>query len=158
MPLPYEYMVTEAIIRMCKVTLADNILYQFRKSVIKTFDVPLNSYSFVQDDIFAGSVPSKMVLAMISSKAFNCSPQNNPYNFQNFGAEFLAFYVGGTSLPAAPWQPDFQAGHYAREFCSLFTGTGMYGKNEGNYISRTDAGGYTMFIFDVDPWRSPDYA
>ena len=87
----------------------------FRKSVIKTFDVPINSYCYIKDDIFADSVPSKMVLAIVSSKAFNGSP-------------------------------------YAREFRSLFTGAGMYGKNEGNYISRSVyAGGYTMFVFEIDP-------
>ena len=64
----------------------------------------------------------------------------------------MALYVDGVQIPSKPLQPDFANENHMRSYASLFNGTGLMSKDQGNDISRDEyGGGYTLFAFDLTP-------
>ncbi len=109
-------------------------------------------------DIFQGQIPSRVVVAVLSSQAYTGAYNKNPYNFQHFNCNFIGLYADGQSVPGEPTVCDYKNGHYVNAYLSLFTGVGKYGLNEGNYIARDNyPNGYCMYVFDVSGRRGREY-
>ena len=75
-----------------------------RRVVTKMLSIPAGNMSFVQDHIFLGQLPKRLIIGCVRNTAFNGSYQQNPFNFDNFGANFLAIYVDGEQVPYKPSQ------------------------------------------------------
>ncbi|KAJ8018759.1 hypothetical protein HOLleu_43082 [Holothuria leucospilota] len=129
--------------------------YPIRRVVTKVFSVPTGNMSFVQDHIFLGQLPKRLIVGCVRNTAFNGSYQQNPFNFDHFGTNFLAVYMDGEQIPYKPLKPTFTAdgsGNYIRAYHTLFSGTNKMNQDEGNAISRKDyPGGYTLYAFDLTP-------
>jgi len=125
--------------------------YPIRRVVCKSFTVPQNYLDITHEKLFSGQLPTRIVIGLVSNRAFNGHAQDNPFNFQHFGLSEIALYLDGQQQHAVrPIQPDYENGHYIRAYDSLFAGTGKLCKDEGLYISREDyAGGYAMYTFDL---------
>ncbi|KAJ8032507.1 hypothetical protein HOLleu_26052 [Holothuria leucospilota] len=70
----------------------------------------------------------------------------NPFNFEHFGANFLAVYMDGEQIPYKPLKPSFTedgGANYIRAYHTLFSGTDKMNQDEGNAISRKDYTGGT---------------
>ena len=104
--------IVDATLKVCKVTPTptllvahnealkeSNALYPYKKTQIKTFNIPSGQYNFLLDDIYQGQLPSHLVLAMTTSKAFNGDYKLNPYNMQMFKLSSLGVYVNDESMP-----------------------------------------------------------
>ncbi|KAJ8045639.1 hypothetical protein HOLleu_08684 [Holothuria leucospilota] len=111
--------------------------------------------SFVQDHIFLGQLPKRIIVGCVRNTAFNGSFLENPFNFEHFGANFLAVYMDGEQIPYKPLKPSFTedgGANYIRAYHTLFSGTDKMNQDEGNAISRKDyPGGYTLYAFDLTP-------
>ena len=151
--------VNSAIILSHDAALSEgNAIYPIIKSNIKTFSVAAGIQSFSQDDLFQGEVPTRVIVALSSSAAFNGTINKNPFNFENWNLNFLAFYVDGESRPATPLTPNYKTNNYTPEYLTLFSGTGKYRTNNGVYISKEDyAQGYAIYVIDLDENHSKDY-
>ena len=168
----YKMEITEATLKVCKVTptptlllahseglKVSNALYPYQKTQIKTFNIPSGQYSFLLDDFYQGQVPSRLVIGMVKSKAFNGDYTLNPYNMEMFKINSLGVYVNDESIPGKPLQLKTSGGlkaEYTAAYYNMFVGLNRDGENWGNDISNMDFGyGYGLFVFDLLPGDQP---
>ncbi len=160
----YRVRITDAVLKLCTVKVNPAVLighgeglekapaiYPFTKTDIRTFAVAAGQYTVSVEDIFQGSVPTSLIVGLISSEAYSGNLKRNPFNFQHMNCSYLALYVDGQSKPAHPLQPNFEKGNFVEAYLTLFTGTGKYRTNSGNFISREEyPEGYTLYVIDVE--------
>ena len=125
--------------------------YPIRRVVCKTFAVPQNYLDVTHEKLFSGQLPTRIVVGLVSNRAFNGHLESNPFNFKHYNLSEIALYLDGQQQFALkPIQPDYTNGLYIRAYESLFTGTGKQFRDEGLYISREDyANGYALYAFDL---------
>ena len=129
--------IEEATLKVCRVTPTAHMLtahqetlnrkhmalYPYIKSDLKRFTVAKGSHDFVQDDIFQSTIPSRVIIGMISNEALNGSYRFNPFNFKNYKARFIQVCVDGESVPAKALQCRFgdiyTEGNYVDAYMSL---------------------------------------
>ena len=125
--------------------------YPLKRVVLMTFSIPLNNLSAVQDNLFLSQLPTRIVIGLVDSAAFNGHYAKNPFNFRPHGLSFLSLFLEGKQIPAKPLTPDFDK-LYVRSFLNLITGTGSVNKDDGNYLEYRDfPGGYVLYAFNLSP-------
>lgn len=126
--------------------------YPIRRGVVTTFTIPQNNLSMNKDNVIMGQLPRRMVVGLVSNKAFNGATNVNPFDFKNYGVNYLALYVDGVQFPTKPLTPSFDNDQYLRSYMTLFEGTGMLHDNRGHGITRGNyKGGYALYAFDLTP-------
>jgi len=127
------------------------VKYPIRRVVCKSFAVPQNYLDVSHEKLFSGQLPTRIVIGLVSNRAFNGHVGSNPFNFQHFNLSEIGLYLDGQQQHAVrPIQPDYEHGLYIRAYNSLFVGTGKIYKDEGLYITREDyANGYALYAFDL---------
>ena len=166
----YYFEIGEAVLKVCQVKLNPGVLvshgerikqtpaiYPHMRSDLRAFNIQSGSLTWSADDLFQNQAPSRVVVGMVTSKAYAGSYQSNPYNFQHFNCSFMSLSVDGKSLPSEPFQCDFDKDQFVSAYLSLFTGVGKFDQNEGNFITRSDfSSGYSVFLFDVSGRRGKE--
>lgn len=128
-----------------------NALYPLTRVDIKSFTIGSGLLSKSIDNIYTGQQPKRVVVGFVLNTAFNGNLRRNPYNFQNFGINYLAFSLDGEQIPSKPLTPDFSS-QYIDAYHTLFSGTGIHYQDEGNDISREDyPNGNCLMAFDLSP-------
>lgn len=149
------------LIAHAKALSSATVKYPITRVEVKTFTMHSGIIGDSLENVILGQLPKRVVLGFVDNKAFNGDRTKNPFNFQNFGINFLSLYVDGTQIPSKPLQPKFDknAPMYVESYHTLFSGTGIHYMNEGNDISRDEyADGYCLFAFDLTPDLSAHYA
>ena len=125
--------------------------YPIKRVVCKSFTIPQNYLDVSHEKLFSGQLPTRIVIGLVSNRAFNGNAESNPFNFQHFGLSEMALYLDGQQQHAVrPIQPDYGNDRYIRAYDTLFAGTGKLCKDEGLYISREDySEGYALYAFDL---------
>jgi len=125
--------------------------YPIRRVVCKSFAIPQNYLDVSHEKLFSGQLPARIVIGLVSNRAFNGHAESNPFNFQHFNLSEISLYLDGQQQHAIrPIQPDYEHGLYIRAYSSLFAGTGKLCRDEGVFISRDDyASGYALYAFDL---------
>ncbi|XP_053534212.1 uncharacterized protein F54H12.2-like [Ictalurus punctatus] len=90
--------------------------YPIDRVCVKNFSIPVGSRVCNQENLFLGTLPKSVVLAMVDNDAFTGSYDKNPFAFKNYDLEFLAVYLDGQQHPAKPLQPEYGSGSAVREF------------------------------------------
>lgn len=167
----YTYEIGEAVLKVCHVKLNPGVLishaetlkrspalYPYMKSDIRTFNIAPGTYTWSMDDIFQGVIPSRLIVALVSSQAYSGEYNKNPFNFQHFNVNHMGFYVDGQSMPSQPFACNYKSSNYVDAYLSLFSALGKMNEDEGNMISRKDFGkGYAIYVFDVTGRQGKDY-
>ena len=166
----YKLEIMDATLKVCKVTPTpallighgnalkeSNALYPHQKTQLKTFNISKGLYNFMLDDLFQGQVPSRVVVAMVTSKAFNGDYKLNPYNMQHFDISTLGIYVDDESVPGKPLQMNFADGReWMAAYHAMYAGLNRDGQDWGNDIDQNDFfGGSALFVFDLLPGDQP---
>ena len=113
---------------------------------------PQGNFNFIKDNLFVNQRPTRLVVALVDSSAFNGNYSQSPFEFKHYKINSLALYLDGQQIPTKALKPDFVNKNYARSYLSLFMGTGSAWKDTGNSITYDAYGdGYTMFCFDLSP-------
>ena len=158
----YKVEITDAVLKLCYVAVNPQVIvghnealqiteavYPFWKSTIKTYGIASGNFTFSCEDILSGMIPSKVLVAFVSSESYAGSYKFNPYNFANFDLNYLSLEIDGNSVPGRPYQPNFGTQDYAAEYLSLFFD--KYPAHGGNFITRVDyLSGYTVYGFNVE--------
>ncbi|XP_073673531.1 uncharacterized protein F54H12.2-like [Garra rufa] len=113
--------------------LSSTAKYPIDRVCLKNFSIPAGSRVSNQENLFLGTLPKSIVLAMVDNDAFTGAYDKNPFAFKHYDLEFLA-----KQFPAKPLQPDFAGGSAVREFYQLATATGRHLKNQPLSINRED--------------------
>jgi len=163
----YKMEITDAVLKVCKITptptllighsnaLKDNhALYPYQKTQIRTFNIPSGQLNFLLDDLYQGQVPSRLVVAMVKSKAFNGDYNFNPYNATSSHLSSLGVYVNDESIPGKPLQ--IQADACTSAYYNMFTALNRDGQDWGNDIKSVEFPlGNAWFVFDLLPGDQP---
>ena len=103
----------------------------------KSFAVPQHYLDVSREKLFSGQLPTRVVIGLVTNRAFNGHAGSNPFNVQHFNLSEIALYLDGQQQHAiTPIQPDDEHGLYNKAYDSLFGGTEKLCKDEGLYMSR----------------------
>ena len=135
-----------------------NAFYPYMRSEIKTFNVATGSYDFSVDNIFNSMTPSRVIVALTSSKGYNGDYTRNPFNFHHYDVNYMDFKVNNISRPSNALKPNFTNGNYVSSYLTLFSVMGKNQAHQGNDISREDYSlGYALFCFQVFNKQTKDF-
>ena len=159
----YKIDIVDSKLKVCFVKVNDDIilsqdvvlkttpaLYPYTSSNIKSYSIPKGTQTWAIDNVFLNDVPDKVYVALNSSEAFSGHIQKNPYNFQHMNVRLLGFDVNGRSQPSVPFTPHYEDSNYIEPYLSLFSATGRYQQDTGNYIGKDEyPNGYCIYAFDL---------
>ncbi len=129
-----------------------NAKYPVRRVICKTFTVPAGNLNCSRENLFAGQLPTRLVIGCVDNDAFNGSYTKNPFNFKHYDLTQMKIYLDGQQQHIKPLEPNFDANQFISAYMSLYSGTGKQQKDEGNQIERSDYGnGYALYAFDLTP-------
>src|SRR5258708_38953077 len=96
-----------------------------RRVVCKSYSVGTGMRDNVNEGLFTGQIPSRIVIAMVDNEAFNGSYRRNPFNFKHFHLSSIKIYVDGqTNNNIKAIECDFENHQSLSGYLSLFTGSG----------------------------------
>lgn len=137
--------------------LRGNALYPLSCVNVKTYSIPANSRICNQENLFLGTMPKYIVLAMVNHEAFKGRSDLSPFNFVHKDVEYLALCQDGRQVPAKAFQPQFNQGISVREFYNMFTATERHMKDLPLGIDREDFNhGYSLFVFNLNAGEDAD--
>ncbi|GFV71136.1 uncharacterized protein F54H12.2 [Trichonephila clavipes] len=114
--------------------------YPIDRVSCKVFSIPQSSYSFIQDNVFSGQMPKRIVIACVDNDAFNGNYKKSPFEFKHYDVNFIGVYVDGQPVPHQPLELDFEKGNYIQAYNNLFL------NSEGLHLSRSEfSKGYSLF-------------
>lgn len=123
--------------------------YPIDRVLCKTYSVSAGSWSFMQDNVFLGAMPKRVIITCLENAAVNGQYNLNPFLFHHYHANFLSIYVDGQPVPSKPLEMNFAKNSYIRAYHRLFS---SFNQDKGNYLSRDEfANGHTLYAFDLTP-------
>ncbi|XP_048507999.1 uncharacterized protein F54H12.2-like [Athalia rosae] len=127
--------------------------YPVTRVEVKAFTIHAGVQAETLDNVILGQLPKRVILGLVSNKAFNGDRKRNPFNFQHFMLNYLSLYVDGIQIPSKALQPSFgKNGVYVDTYHTLFSGTGVHFLNEGCGIGRLHYEmGNCLTAFDLTP-------
>ena len=126
--------------------------YPIRRVICKTFTIPAGYLDVSHEKLFAGQLPSRLIIGCVDNKAFNGDVSKNPFNFKHFSLSDIMVYLDGQQHGIKPLTSNFAQRQYISAFMSLFSGTGKANRDERNGIDRSAfANGYELYAFDLRP-------
>ena len=67
----------------------------------------LGTHGQTMHNIILGPIPKRLIKGFVENKACNGDGVLNPFNFQNFGINFLCLCIDGVQVLSKPLQPNF---------------------------------------------------
>ena len=120
--------------------------YPINRVLCKAYSIPAGNMSFVQDNIFIGQMPHRIVIACVDNDAFNGNYKKSPFEFKHYNINFMGVYIDGQPVPHNPLQPNFEKNNFIRAYQNLF----INAENKGLYLSRSEfSDGYSIFLFEL---------
>ena len=166
-----KLLIDEIYLNVCKVNVSPEVMtghaaaleiadsiYPFVRTDIRTFNIAEGNFGMNIEDIWQGEVPTRLVVGLVKSQAYNGDYHLNPYHFEHFNVSDIGFFVNGEATPRPAYKLDLENGIYLQGLNSLYKITGKTMENSDIGITRdTYQQGYTLVGFDVDPTTSPDF-
>jgi len=129
-------------------------LYPYTRREIRVENLPVGFNSGTLDNIFPNALPSRVIVGMVPSVAYNGNVKNNPFEFKNYGLTQISLSVNGTTI--ATFTPNFDepdGNGIASSYLSLFDAFRELGNDFGNDILTQDyARSYALWAFNVKPY------
>lgn len=121
--------------------------YPIDRVLCKTYSVSAGSWSFMQDNVFLGAMPKRIIITCLQNASMSGQYSTNPFLFHHYDIHYLSVYVDGQPIPGKPLELDFQNKNTIRGYHSLFSG---FNQDKGIYITREEyVNGHTLFAFDL---------
>lgn len=132
--------------------LRSNAKYPFTRTEIKTKTLPVAIQNDSFDNIFLGDMPKRVIIGLVSNSAYKGAVKKNPYNFKNQNLNYLTLFVDNEQIPSKALTPNYTTQQFTLAYHTLFSGTGVHFKDDGNDISLSDYyQGYALYAFDLTP-------
>ncbi|XP_035205173.1 uncharacterized protein F54H12.2-like [Stegodyphus dumicola] len=71
--------------------------YPINRVLCKAYSIPTGNMSFIQDNIFIGQMPNRIVVACVDNDAFNGNYKKSPFEFKHYNMNFIGVYVDGST-------------------------------------------------------------
>lgn len=125
--------------------------YPINRVLCKVYSVAQGSMSFVQDNVYLGAMPQRVIIGLVDNESFNGTFRSNPFDFKHYDLNFVSVYVDGRPVPHKPLEPNFETGNTVRAYNNLF----RVEEDRGIDITREEFhSGYTLFCFSLLPDQS----
>ncbi|XP_053391379.1 uncharacterized protein F54H12.2-like [Mercenaria mercenaria] len=125
-----------------------NMKIPIRRAVVKTFTIPDGLRSKIDDHLFLGQLPKRIIIGMVKNSDMNGDERTNPFDFQHFSLSKFEVSIDGKTIHNKPYTPD--NGEYLRSYMSLYQATGALGANRSIDLSMAEyKKGYTFWGFDL---------
>ena len=161
----YRIKIVNAVMRIRKVKVSSSVYlahanvlesstakYPIKRVICKTFTVSSGYLDFIQEKLFSGQLPTRLIIGCLDNKAFNGDYKTNPFNFQHFSATELSVFLDGQQNAIKPLVMDYDKGLFVNAYMGMFTGSRQENQDEGNGIGRIEfPNGYTLYVFDLTP-------
>jgi hypothetical protein len=135
-----------------KLLQTNNFVWPHNKVEPKTLMIPTGTSQIEFDNVFQGKLPDLVTLAFVADTDMAGGYQNNPFNFQNFGVNYLAMQANGDMVPRIPYQPNFATGEYISEYLTVLRALGQdNGPTCWNLTPSEWANGYNLYAFKLTP-------
>ena len=117
---------------------------------LKTLTNGVMSESF--SNIFNnGIIPERLIIGLVTNKAYNGSYKLNPFNFGLFALKELKLTVNNAEIPETSIDLSSPTGQL-KAYNSIFAGDGTMHRARGNDINRLEwPKGYGLFVYDLTP-------
>jgi hypothetical protein len=79
--------------------------YPIRRVEVKVDTVPRGNMNYVQDNMFLGQLPKRLVIGYVDSDALNGIIMKIPFDFKHYKINFVALNVGGRQIPDKRYNP-----------------------------------------------------
>ena len=161
----FKLKIVRAVLRVRKVRIAPAVFLAHAKALergnakypvdrveCKKFTVPAGNLDLIQEHIFLGQIPTRVVIGCVDNEAFNGKYNKNPFNFKNYKIQTVSLQIDGQEQSLKPLECNFENDKIAQAYMNLFIGTGKAFKDEDIDITRQEySNGYTLFCFDMTP-------
>ena len=135
-----------------KLLQTNNFVLPMNKVDPKTLMLPTGTSQIEFDNVYQGKLPDLVTLAFVADADMAGGYQNNPFNFQNFGVNYLAMQANGDLVPRIPYQPNFTTGDYISDYLTVMRALGQdNGPNCWNLTPTEWANGYNIYAFKLTP-------
>ncbi len=79
--------------------LSTTAKYPIERVCLKNFSIPVGSRVSNQENLFLGTLPKSIILAMTENASFSGAYNKNTFAFKHFNLEFMALYRDGIQIP-----------------------------------------------------------
>ena len=135
----YSYQITDCQLKICHVEINPGLIlahsdmikerkavYNYTKSDIRTYSIAPGSHTRTGDDLFNGSIPSRIVVGVLDGQVYSGAIGRNPYAFNHHDVSYMSLCVNGNSVPGEPLTMDYKNNMFSSAYLSLYTGTNQY--------------------------------
>jgi hypothetical protein len=127
--------------------------YFFVQQELRRFIISKGNTSFFAENVFNGTCPDKIVLAMVGSESCAGSFTLNPYDFKHFDLSFVNITTNGVPAPRGVAKIDLEKGRFGPYFEELFRtaplSNGETATFSNGITKEAFAHGYSLFIVDL---------
>lgn len=112
--------------------------YPITQTIMKNFVIMSGSTDVVRENLYLGTIPSRIVLGLVKSRAVNGTFDTNPFKFEDFNLKYFQITINNQNYPDYPYTPQFKSTspkQYVREYLALFQALDIDNANSGNMIS-----------------------
>ena len=108
----YKLVISSTVWKVCYISLNPSMIlahdealkispaiYPFWRSDIKSFSVAKDSLIFMTDNIYHGTVPSKLIIGMVSNAGYSGDYSKNPFDFKHMNLNYLEVTVDRQLVP-----------------------------------------------------------
>lgn len=134
-----------------------NMRLPYNKVALKHLTIPTGVTAQEFDNIYAGLLPIRMLVAFVRDDHMQPAWGANPFLFENLNISYMALRVNGEQFPRTPLQPDFgENADYIREYLMVIDAMNLDFGNKAIDLSPTEwATNYPFFIFRLTPTGLP---
>ena len=160
-PASEKVEIVEAKLRIRHVNVTPSVALQLSNAIVKyplrtvsthlkTLTKGVFSESF--NNIFnSGIVPERLIICLISNKAYNGDYTLNPFNFGHYALKTIKLAVNNAEIPETTIDLS-DPGERIKGYNTLFAGDGTMHRGPGNDINRQEWNeGFGLFIYDLTP-------
>ena len=127
-----------------------NYRIQYTKVSSKVINVPTGVNNFESDNVFMGTLPDKIILALEANEDMAGGYGLKPFNFQNANITSIALKVNGELVPQIPLTPNFTTGDYIKEYKKVLEAMNFsIGPNCWDITPEEWAQGYNIWVFKI---------
>jgi hypothetical protein len=165
----FQFQITEAIFRACRVTVTAAILiahnqalskapavYSYKRTYVKVNTISQGHYNYVADNVYNGYSPTFMMVALTQATAAAGNYERNPFNFGMHNLSNIALFIDGRPTPGQALAQGAKT--YVRSYNDLFYSSGRWDGDVDIDVTREEfANGNAIYAFQIEPVNSDGY-